>query len=193
MLLLVSTLNEQSPSQSQAHTGALWMPLSASQSLNREVLAASVHHSFWKSTRSLLFLVLQMMVRTNVCPCSCCKLFNSKLLFTLFQGRCSLEPAPWSFLGLPFVTTVGVDRKISNVPSCTLHLCQQARHETWVWVSLWRQAEYSCAQAQFLLPGSKLWRQAEYSCAQAQFLLPGSPCNWRECDEGRNVSWRHLC
>jgi hypothetical protein len=27
--------------------------------------------------------------------------------------------------------TVGVDKKISNVPSCTLHLHQQALHETW--------------------------------------------------------------
>ena len=54
--LLILTLNKKTD-QSQGHTGALEMPLSASQSLNREALVALVLHGF-QNSGSLHHLVL---------------------------------------------------------------------------------------------------------------------------------------
>ena len=168
--LLLSTLNEQSPNQSQVRTDALYMPLSASQSLSREALAVSVLQGFQNSASSH-HLVLSDSPDdfTYKCmPLLLLQTFRFSPSLEHVQGRCTLEPAVWSFLGLSFVTAGDVDRMISNAPRNIQCLRQQAQHETWEWA----------------LPSHR----AESPSTQEQFLHLWSHCNWQGCGEVMNVS-----
>ena len=150
------------------------MPLSASQSLSREALAVSVLQGFQNSGSSH-HLVLSDSPDdfTYKCmPLLLLQTFRFSPSLERVQGRCTLEPAVWSFLGLSFVTAGDVDRMISNAPRNIQCLRQQAQHETWEWA----------------LPSHR----AESPSTQEQFLHLCSHCNWQGCGEVINVSLPRL-